>query len=191
MSKTYKGIPPVTVKSGIRRPGSSNATHNLMGIEIWAGIRHPAATLMQEIREWWYLRKRGALFALPVLIAAGVLLYLGLTDGNDSMILGGALAGFASVVVWLLGPRTRGSLQHMELMGHATECIVAVDYYGYELERVLMWETMALIHYDQFEGVDEDEIGERLLQESKKAQGWVDKNPKLVQKWVDRLPEIA
>lgn len=190
MSKTYWGVPPVKVKSGPKTPGP-NATHRLTGIEIWDSIRHPAATLMQEIREWWYLRRKGFLWSLPFTIGATVLLYLGLTGGNTELSVFGLVGYLVAFAIAIRGIRTKANLQEMELMGHATECVVAVVYYGYELERVLFLETMSLRGYSQFRGVDEDVIGRRLLEATHEAQKWMDKNPRRVQKWVARLPEIA
>lgn len=186
MAKTYATIPPITVLDG--GPVHAfvvgfNARHNLYSIKIFNGIVHPGATLGQEVYEWSFQRRWGVLLASP-LIAASV--YFAVHGGAGAYIL--ALLAF---LAFMIGPTMPSITREMEIRGHAIEVAIAVKYYGWDLDEMLYREATSLLLYDQFEGHDPDEIGDRLEDAVLWAEDWADKHRNWVLKWVNRLPQIV
>jgi|GEM_PF-4791146 len=168
--------PPITILPGGLKEAKAagyNARWNVLGIKMFRGVRHPAATLMQEVREWRIVASVVAFFW-----AAAIALSIFVTPAA-------VVLAMAPIGAFLFPPAMRA----LEARGHAVEVLVAAEYYGYDMPLLLEKEARVMSGYKCFKGWSRNECFALLVKAGPGAERWVSRNRKLVQKWALALPE--
>lgn len=156
-----------------------NATNNpINGIKIWSNISNVAGVLAQELYEWRRNFWRSLMFMhVPFTIGIG----LAVPAVALPVFVGCGISLVAGLYLYKAHSLRRG----MELLSHAIEIQVAVQYYGFTEEQYRTSEINSLKTYAWLDDMSDEEISKAVQAKYPEARKWIKNNKKLIEKAIN------